>query len=153
MTDELNDIRQRIRGALDACGGLIDLGPSGTLDRMADAAMAVIEDESVERMVKLFVDESRFRSLEVRDGSLHLEMQPAREIVGMWAGAARALLTDAENYAEIEMEFRDAATAERYAFTVQRIGKMTPHQLRRQAEGERDELRRQLEQARYAEEH
>ena len=62
-------------------------------------------------------------------------------LVGLWAGASRTLLKDAENYAEIEMEFSVGGTGERYAFTLQKVGKLTPHQLRRAAEAKLAEIR------------
>ena len=64
----------------------------------------------------------------------------------MWLGAARTLLKDAENYAEIEMEFSPAGGVERYAFTAQRVGELTPHQARKAAE-----VRAEAAEARLAE--
>jgi hypothetical protein len=71
-----------------------------------------------------------------------------RALVAQWVLASRGLLGSAENYVEIAMEFPDRARGERYAFTVQRVGKLTPHQARQQAEAERDRARAELEAAR-----
>ena len=103
-------------------------------DHQVDAVMDAIGGEALDRMADLFVAESRFRSMMVRDGQVVLDAEPAREIAAMWLGAVRTLLQGAENYAEIAMEFGPAGTGERYAFTAQRVGKLTPHQARQAAE-------------------
>src|ERR1019366_5241572 len=86
---------------------------------------------------------------------MHIELEPARELVAARAAAARTILTDAgaPNYAEIEMGFSLAGDPGRYAFILQRCGKLTPHQARVQAEEraaaaetERDQLRAELDQ-------
>jgi hypothetical protein len=77
-----------------------------------------------------------------------MEMEPAREAAALWVGAARGLLEGAENYSEISMEFKLAGDWQRYAFHVQRAGKLTPHEARRQAEAEREELRAEVERLR-----
>lgn len=105
----------------------------------ADAVLAVCDEEAVTRMAAQLVDEVRFRSMEIRAGHLDITGIQAREIAATWVGASRALLKDAENYAEIRMQFPDHEQEQVYAFTVQKVGKRTPHELRRQAEAERDE--------------
>lgn len=107
----------------------------GNAAQLADAVLAVCDEEATNRMAEQFVAESRFRALQVREGKIELEAGPAREIAAMWLGAVRTLLKGAENYSEIEMEFKPAGGVERYAFTAQRVGKLTPHQARRAAEG------------------
>jgi hypothetical protein len=78
---------------------------------------------------------------------MSMELEPAREMVAHWVGAARGMLGDAENYSEtpVEMVVKVAESPETFAFTLQRVGKVTPHQARQRAEQERDRLRAALE--------
>lgn len=127
----LADMHARVRAALDEGSGVIARSPA-ILDQQAEAVMAVVEDEAINRMAEQFVAESRMRALEVRNGTVHLEAFPAREIVAMWIGASRTMIGDAENY--IEMDVQLAETGEGYTFHLSRRGKLTPHQARKQAE-------------------
>jgi len=77
-----------------------------------------------------------------------MDIVPARDAALGWVGAARALLGNAPNYSETVMEFGIPEDPQRYAFTVQKIGKLTPHQARQRAEAERDELRAEVERLR-----
>lgn len=121
------------------------------------AELARLEDEGVERMAERFMEQTRIRSLEIRNG-VDLDLEPAREMVAIWVGAARAMLADAPNYTEttieypvptdgdakVEMEVKVAESPERYVFVLQRVGALTPHQARMAAEAERDQLREEL---------
>lgn len=132
------ELRDRIAEAIDAawtdCADF-DAGVA------ADAAMAVVEGEALDRMAEAFVAESRMRAMDFRNG-VKMDIVPAREIAAAWVAAARAMLGDAPNYAEtpVEMETGLAGERERFAFTLQRVGKVTPHQARQAAEAERDAL-------------
>jgi hypothetical protein len=119
-----------------------------TAARLTDAILAVLNEEALNRLGAEYVDASRLRALRAEDGHAVLDMVAARDAAAGWVLAARALLDGAENYSETSMEFVDRPRGERYAFTVQRVGKLTPHEARRKAESERDELVRQLAIAR-----
>lgn len=119
--------------------------PDNDVEEVADAVLAVLDQEALNRLSAEYVEASRLRSLRAEDGHAVLDMVAAREAAAGWVLAARALLDGAENYSETSMEFVDRPRGERYAFTVQRVGKLTPHEARRAAEAERDELARQLE--------
>lgn len=122
------------------------LGPQ--LERAAE-----LEAEGVEKMAERFADELRVRSMDFRNG-LSMDLEPAREQVAIWVGAARGMLGDAPNYTEtpieiptdddpkVSMELKLAGEIERYAFVLQRVGKLTPHQARMQAEARADEAER-----------
>ncbi|MEU2510525.1 hypothetical protein [Streptomyces syringium] len=100
------------------------------------------DDEARERWIQNQINETGIRSMDFRNG-MTMELEPARELIPHWVAAARTLLGDAPNYTEtpVEMEFKTAESPERFAFIVQRVGKITPHQARQQAEAERDLLR------------
>jgi hypothetical protein len=105
-----------------------------------DALLAELggrEEEARERWIHKQLDETGLRAADFRTG-MTMELEPAREMVAHWVGAARAMLGDAPNYTEtpIEMEVKVAESPERYAFVLQRVapGALTPHQARQRAE-------------------
>lgn len=93
------------------------------------------DEEARERWIQKQLDETGLKSMDFRNG-MTMEIEPARELVAQWVGAARAMLGDAPNYSEtpIEMEVKVAEAPERFVFILQRVGKLTPHQARQQAE-------------------
>lgn len=120
--------------------GIDDL-TSDQLDRLyaeRDALLAELDgrdEEARERWIQKQLDETGLKAMDFRNG-MAMEIQPARELVAHWVGAARAMLGDAPNYTEtpIEMEVKVGESPERFAFVLQRVGKLTPHQARQQAE-------------------
>lgn len=103
------------------------------------------------------VQQARFKGMSVEDGAAVLELESPREIVIAWVWAARQMLGEAPNYSETRIDFptesasmevKAAGELDRYVFTVQRAGKLTPHEARQQAEAERDALRAELDAAR-----
>ena len=132
--DDLEQLRKRIAAVL---------GPRRR--QLTEAVMAEIEQEAIDRMAATFVDETRIKSMDFRNGA-SMDVQPAREIVAAWVAAARAMLGDAPNYSETEIDFgradppgyemevKLAGEVDRYVFRVQRRGRLTPHQARKAAE-------------------
>ncbi|MGW2582964.1 hypothetical protein ACWCYZ_16785 [Streptomyces virginiae] len=96
-------------------------------------------EEAHERWIQKQLDETGLKSMDFRNGAT-MDLEPARDMVAQWVGAARAMLGDAPNYSEtpIEMIVKVAEAPERFAFILQRVGKLTPHEARQQAEAERD---------------
>lgn len=92
-------------------------------------------EEARERWIQKQLDETGLKSMDFRNG-MTMDIEPARDMVAQWVGAARAMLGDAPNYTEtpIEMVVKVAEAPERFAFTLQRVGKLTPHQARQAAE-------------------
>jgi hypothetical protein len=121
-------------------------GGGGALE-VADAVLAVVDEECVNRLAAQLVADTRLRTMDFRKGA-NLEMSVAREVSATWVAAARTMLTGAPNYSETLMEFGIPEDPQRYAFTVQKVGKLTPHQARRQAEDERDEALAEVERLR-----
>lgn len=119
---------------------------------LRNAVQAVLEEAAAQQWIKKQLDQTGIKSMDFRNG-LTMELEPAREMVALWVGAARTMLDDAPNYTEtpiekpIEMEVKVAESPERFAFTLQRVGKLTPHEARQKAEARVAELETQLEQA------
>lgn len=116
------------------------------VDAMRGAAYA----EAVERYAAEMAERARIRSMEIRNGTFSLSLEDAQEMTAAYVATARTMLGDAENYSEtcvdfpagkVELELKLAGEVNRYVFTVQRAGKLTPHEARIQAEAERDAMR------------
>lgn len=105
-----------------------------------------LHNEGVDAMAERLLQETNMRSMDFRNG-MSMEIEPARALAANFVGAARAMLGDAPNYSEtpVEFEFGLAGQPERFVFIAQRVGKLTPHQARQQAERERDEIRAECE--------
>lgn len=136
------------------------------VDRMkaAEAEAERLEAEGVDRMADRFMEQTRIRSMDFRNG-LAMDLEPAQEQVAIWVGAARGMLGDAPNYTEtrmdvptdddpkVSMEVKLAGELDRYVFVLQRVGGLTPHEARMKAEAERDEAIAEMrEEARTADE-
>jgi hypothetical protein len=163
MSDETPDLRTRIMTVIHDTIRNIDTvrgKPAGRTgreiahfnsERLADAVLAEIDDEAIDRMAKHYIDETHIKALEIRNGA-NLELQPAQDMVALWVAAARTMLGDAENYSEtpvglpssVSMDVKLASEYEMFTLTVQRAGKLTPHQARERAEQQRDELQELL---------
>lgn len=159
MSDETLDLRTRIMTVIHDTIRDIDTvrgKPAGRTgreiahfnsERLADAVLAEIDDEAIDRMAKHYIDETHIKALEIRDGA-NLELKPAQDMVALWVAAARTMLGGAENYSEtpvglpsVSMDVKLAGEYESFTLTVQRAGKLTPHQARVKAEEERDDAR------------
>lgn len=106
-----------------------------------------------ERVATVLADQTALKGMTVEEGALVLELGPPRELVIAWVDAARKMLGGAVNYSEtridfpteaVSMEVSAAGEFERYVFTVQRAGKVTPHEARRAAEAEAERLHTRL---------
>jgi hypothetical protein len=111
---------------------------------IVDLVMDVLGEEAVNRMAARLLDDYRLRSMDFRDGA-SLDLEPSREMVARWVGAARGMPGDAPNYTETEVDLGlpdppgvemtvGLAGEERFVFRLQRRGKLTPHQARMRAE-------------------
>lgn len=113
------------------------------------AVQAVLEHAAAQKWIEKQLAETGMKAMDFRNG-MTMEVEPAREMVAHWVGAARAMLGDAPNYSEtpIEMEVKVGESPERFAFILQRVGHLTPHQARQQAEARVAELEAELCQLR-----
>jgi hypothetical protein len=116
---------------------------------LADAALDVFDDDARQKLADELMEATRIRSMEIRNGGFDMDIDAAREITALYVGAARTMLGDAPNYSEtpVELTVKVAEAPESYIYvlTVQRAEKPTPHQLRKQAEAERDQVREVLQ--------
>jgi hypothetical protein len=147
-----DDLRQRIADAMYDTYGQQNRNRSLAI---ADTALNVLSDEAAERWIQQQLDQTGIRSMDFRNG-MEMELEPARELLGHWVAAARAMLGDAPNYAEtpvaidngerLSMDVKVAESPEMYTLTVQRHapGALTPHQARMKAEAELEQLRAAL---------
>lgn len=111
------------------------------------------DEEARERWIQKQLDETGLKAMDFRNG-MTMEVEPAREMVAHWVGAARAMLGDAPNYTEtpIEMHVKVGESPERFAFVLQRVapGALTPHQARQRAEERAERTEAAIERARRA---
>lgn len=123
--------------------------------REAQTELARLIEEKAEGFVNAT---TMLHGMEVRDGIIEMSIEPARELLLTWCAAVRAVLDDcqAENYAElgievlqpsgsVSMDIQDSQNlTDSYTLTLQRRRGKTPHQLRREAELEREKARAEL---------
>jgi hypothetical protein len=113
--------------------------------------LADMQADAGDRYVKQLVEETRIRSLEIRNGKFELDMEAARELTAHFVAAARTMLGDAPNYAETKVEFmvKVAESPDFYTLVVQRHGpgRLTPHEARLKAEAEVERLNAMLAEA------
>lgn len=136
-----SDAIKAVREALEDAEVIGDLAAEVT-----DAVLSVIDEEATRRYCDKLIEDTHLKAMDFRNGGV-MELRAAEDAVLGWVGAARALCDGAPNYAESVMEF-GLPGGQRYAFTVQKIGKLSPHQARMAAEAERDELQKELDMLR-----
>lgn len=141
MTDEPRDWETLRSDAIRAARRVA--GDDDLAERVADAVLSVVDEETVRALCEEHIRNTMIRSMDFRNGA-SLEVQPARDMIAYWVGAARVLLDGAENYSETTCEFGIPEDPQRYSFVVQKVGKVTPHEARRKAEAERDQLRAEV---------
>lgn len=124
-------------------------------DFMADARDDIRDlERAQEKAVEELADQAQMKGMTVENGTVALDVVPPHEIALLWVNAARGMLGDAENYTETridfpktQMEVKLAGEVERFVFTLQRAGKVTPHEARVAAEAERDALQARIDAA------
>ncbi|MFJ9771172.1 hypothetical protein ACIRVF_08005 [Kitasatospora sp. NPDC101157] len=156
--------------AIIKAGGTVTLS-GNEADRVADAVMAVIQPELDRRDVEIdrltteiaegIANQTMLKGLNVQDGRVCLEIEPAREMLLILVASMREMLDDAgaENYLTTEATFPPAVSLDlqdgqhpedSYTLTVQRRHRPTAHDFRRRAEAERDEARAEIDRLRTA---
>jgi hypothetical protein len=117
---------------------------------LENAVRAVLTQAAAQQWIQKQLDETRIRSMDFRNG-MHMDLEPARELLAHQVAAARAMLGDAPNYTETKLEWdvKVAECPELYTIVIQRHapGALTPHEARQKAEARVAELERELAQA------
>lgn len=134
-TDPIEELADTLYDALYAITPYAEQHFADERDGLRNAVQAVLAHASAQTWIQKQLDETGLKAMDFRNG-MSMELEPAREMVAHWVGAARGMLGNAPNYSEtpIEMEVKVGESPERFAFTLQRVGKLTPHQARQQAE-------------------
>lgn len=103
-----------------------------------------------DKVAEKMMEDLRIKSMEIRNGQSHLDMEGARELAAIWVDAARKMLGDAVNYTETRVSFdvKIAESPELYSLVVQRHGPgvLTPHEARKKAEKALAEAEREIEE-------
>lgn len=121
-----------------------NLAASHALDGLGDLAAEILADGTM------------LKGLDIKDGVVTLETEPAREILLTLVAAMRGMLDEygAKNYLETEITAPSVSidlqygqnTTDSYTVTIQRRRRPTPHEFRMQAEARVAELERELAQ-------
>jgi hypothetical protein len=126
-------VKDVLRGRV---GRLLDAGV------LADPAERAELDALREQAAHAFADQTQLRQLFVNDdGEPELDLVPPHELALAFVHTAKGMLGKAPNYTEtpvefpaVAMEVSAAGDPERFLLTVQRAGKVTPHEARVKAE-------------------
>lgn len=121
-------------------------------ERRAERTIADLAEQLQHAIEGHIEKTSLFREMTTGPAGVRLSLQPAREVVALWAAAARGMLGDAPNYSEtpisipadvdegladghgVEMTVRRGGEMDEFVFRLQRAGRLTPHQARELAE-------------------
>jgi hypothetical protein len=104
---------------------------------LENAVRTVLTEAAAQKWIQQQLDETGIRSMDFRNG-MHMDLEPARELLAHQVAAARAMLGDAPNYTEtkVEWDVKVAESPEMYTIVIQRHapGALTPHEARQKAE-------------------
>lgn len=134
-TDPIEELADTLYEALYAITPYAEPHFADEREGLRNAVQAVLAQSAAQTWVQNQLEQTGIRAMDFRNGAT-MDLEPAREMVAHWVGAARAMLGDAPNYSEtpVEMVVKVGEDPERFAFTLQRVGKLTPHQARQKAE-------------------
>lgn len=116
--------------------------------------LAEMSETLGENVGQALIDKTMLKALNVVDGQVQLDIEPARELLLTWCAAVRAMLDHhgAENYTETEitapreavsMDIQDGQhNTDSYTLTLQRRFRPTPHEMRQRAERDLTAIRR-----------
>lgn len=125
--------QERAVSAVLAAGWL----PSAAVQERLDVETAVLRAEVADHARAAGIDEDTKAELAAENIKLRAEVARLRS-------DAADTLANQTAFKSISMEVEAAGEFERYVFTVQRAGKTTPHEARRRAEAELEQLRARL---------
>ncbi|MGV9278122.1 hypothetical protein [Streptomyces griseosporeus] len=121
----------------DVCPDASTVLGNDPADTLWPVVNAVLAEAAAQQWIQKQLDETGIRAMDFRNG-MHMELEPARELLAAQVAAARAMLGDAPNYSETKLEFdvKVAESPELYTIVIQRHapGALTPHEARQRAE-------------------
>ncbi|MFC8339345.1 hypothetical protein ACFUJX_20355 [Streptomyces rubiginosohelvolus] len=149
--EQITALADTLYDALYAITPLAEPHFADETEGLNNAVRAVLAEEAAQQWIRKQLDETGIRAMDFRNG-MHMEMEPARELLASWVAAARTMLGDAPNYTEtkVSMDVKVAESPEMYTLVVQRHapGALTPHEARQKAEARVAELEAQLAELR-----
>lgn len=123
-----------LRDTHPAAARRLGRNPARTLRPLVEE---LLSEEAAQQWLRRQEKEMGIRCADFRNG-MHMEMQPAREMLARFVAAARTMLGDGPNYSEtkLEMDVKVAESPEMYTIVIQRHGPgvLTPHEARQRAE-------------------
>jgi hypothetical protein len=142
-TDPIEELADTLYDALYAITPFAEAHFADEGDGLKSAVQAVLSQAAAQQWVANQIEQIGIRSLGFRNG-VHMDLQPARELLAYQVAAARAMLGDAPNYSETKLEYdiKVAESPELYTIVIQRHapGALTPHEARQKAEARVAEL-------------
>ncbi|MFE3629515.1 hypothetical protein [Streptomyces goshikiensis] len=122
------------------------LGSGNPRDQLRPVVAALLGQAAAHQWVERQIEQTGIKAMDFRNGA-EMDLEPARELLAVWAAAAQTMLGDAPNYTEgpfttVEMGVKIAERPDRYTLVVQRHGPgvLTPHEARQQAEQQSREI-------------
>jgi len=150
-TDPIEELADTLYDALYAITPYAERHFADERQGLRDAVTAVLAESAAQTWIQKQLEETGIRAMDFRNG-LHMELEPARELLAAQVAAARAMLGDAKNYSETKLEFdvKIAESPELYTIVIQRHGPgvLTPHEARLKAEARVAELEDELRHVR-----
>lgn len=152
MTDIAPEVVQAANAAYEDCRDRNEHGHQYRTGSccLRTAITAALDETAAQQWIQQQIDQIGIRAMDFRNG-VHMELEPARELLAAQVAAARTMLGDAKNYSEtkLEIDVKVAESPEMYTLVIQRHGPgiLTPHEARQKAEARVAELEAQLANA------
>lgn len=148
-TDPIEELADTLYDSLYAITPYAEPHFADEREGLKAAVRAVLSESAAQQWIGKQLEQTGIRAMDFRNG-MHMDLEPARELLAHQVAAARAMLGDAPNYTETKLEFdvKVAESPEMYTIVIQRHapGALTPHEARQKAEARVAELERQLAQ-------
>jgi hypothetical protein len=150
-TDPIEELADTLYDALYAITPYAEPHFADEREGLRTAVRAVLDEAAAQQWIQKQLEQTGIRAMDFRNG-MHMELEPARELLAHQVAAARTMLGDAPNYTETKLEWdvKVAESPEMYTIVIQRHapGALTPHEARQKAEARVAELEKELRQLR-----
>lgn len=150
-TDPIEELADTLYDALYAITPYAEPHFADEGEGLKKAVRAVLTQAAAQQWIEGQISKIGIRSMDFRNG-MHMDLEPARELLANQVAAARTMLADAPNYTETKLEYdvKVAESPELYTIVIQRHapGVLTPHEARQKAETRVAELEEELRRLR-----